>query len=156
MTTAAERWIRANVTTTTTVLGDAGVTADLIASGYPSARQVDGSWQDATYAVSTSMLRDDPSRAANVQALIANSAPVASYGSGTDLVQVRKIVIGGIGGLSAALARDATARRIAGPQLLANPKIRSTPCPARPSPTERWTCGLRRFWPYWPRAGRWR
>jgi hypothetical protein len=123
MTTAAERWIRANVTTTTTILGDAGITADLIASGYPSARQVDGSWQDATYAVSTSMLRDDPSRTANVEAVIASSAPVATYGSGPDLVQVRRIIIGGIAGLSAALARDATARRIAGPQLLTNPKI---------------------------------
>jgi hypothetical protein len=123
VTTAAERWIRANVTTTTTVLGDAGITADLIASGYPSARQVDGSWQDATYAISTSMLRDDPSRAANVQAVIASSAPVATYGSGADQVQVRRIIVGGIAGLSAALARDATARRIAGPQLLTNPTI---------------------------------
>jgi hypothetical protein len=120
---SAEQWVRANVTVTATVLGDSDVQSDLAASGFSRSQLVDGNWPAATYVVDTPALRDDSTRSVNVRALIANSVPVADYGSGAALVQVRQIITGGEAGLSAALARDATARHVAGPQLLSNPAI---------------------------------
>jgi hypothetical protein len=123
---AAEAWIRANVMTTTAVLGDPGVVRDLQSSGYQGAAELGPNWRDARYIVLTPTLRSE----AVVAPVTAASSPVAIYGSGDLQVQVRALPTGGIAGLAATLTRDAAARHTAGPQLLTNPNVSIDPASA--------------------------
>jgi hypothetical protein len=113
--TAAEAWVEHNVPRNQRVIVDDTMWVDLVDHGFPRqlgvvwfykldssnnldpsvARKLPGGWRQFGYIVSTpamrSSVRDMPNGLVPVREALANSTPVATFGTGTNQVEVRHI-----------------------------------------------------------------
>jgi hypothetical protein len=102
----AEAWINGHVPHRGRLLVDDSLWVDLVQDGYPPGQVVwfykldtdrdvraryPRGWRDFDYVVSASTLRAFPDRLPEVSQAVRNSRPVASFGSGSERVEIRKI-----------------------------------------------------------------
>ncbi|ARC56389.1 hypothetical protein AS850_04775 [Frondihabitans sp. 762G35] len=135
---SAERWIDQNVPHDSRLLVDDSMWVDLVRDGFARDNVIwfykidtDGAvqaqspngWKDSDYVVTTDSIRTSASGSPDVQAAIANSTVVATWGTGTQQVDVRQIHPEGEAAATAAAKTEAAARADAGAQLAANPNL---------------------------------
>ncbi|RKS71308.1 hypothetical protein CLV35_3104 [Motilibacter peucedani] len=148
---SARDWLAVNVPATDTLLSDDATVLDLRADGRTAARtssasdvpalaqpDADGTllstpparWQDLDVVVSTRALRSLASSTAYVSDSLTSSTVLASFGSGADRVEVRRVNALGAGSAGAQAREDTTASAGVGAQLARNPRL-SLSSPAR-------------------------
>jgi len=140
--TQAERWVQANVPHSSRLMVDDAFWVDLVRSGYPRANVVwfykvdtdpdvrrlsPQGWRDYDFILSTESVRSTVGGQPQVDTAIANSRPVAVFGTGQQRVEVRRILPGGAGSIDAQQAKDRQLSRAAGNQLTANPGLTLSP-----------------------------
>jgi hypothetical protein len=102
----AEAWINGHVPHRGRLLVDDSLWVDLVQDGYPPGQVVwfykldtdrdvraryPRGWRDFDYVVSAATLRAFPDRLPQVAEAVRHSRPVASFGHGTERVEIRKI-----------------------------------------------------------------
>ncbi|MFY0408174.1 ArnT family glycosyltransferase [Solicola sp. PLA-1-18] len=128
----ATSWIETNVPTDQRILTDDALWVDLVSEGRDrndvvwyykpdTDSAVQSGWQGYDYVVSTDSVRADPEAFPTLDGALKNSVPVASFGSGTQLVEVRRVQAGAND--ADALTASAEARATAGAALARNPSI---------------------------------
>ncbi|WP_144874595.1 glycosyltransferase family 39 protein [Microbacterium sp. 1.5R] len=134
----AEQWLDENATTDQRIIVDDAMWVDLVRAGWDRdnviwyykldtdpAVQADSpnGWRDADYVVTTDSMRTFPGAFPQVQEAIDNSVVVASFGTGPQAVEVRRVTIDGAE--QAAISQeDAVAQRAQlGAQLATNPAV---------------------------------
>jgi hypothetical protein len=134
----AQEWLVENASTDQRLIVDDAMWVDLVKAGWdrdnviwyykldtdPAVQaQSPNGWRDADYVVTTDSMRTFPGAFPQVQEAIDNSAVVASFGSGTQAVEVRRVTIDGAE-QAAITAEDAEANRAAlGTELATNPEV---------------------------------
>ncbi|MFJ4225291.1 ArnT family glycosyltransferase [Microbacterium sp. NPDC089695] len=134
----AQSWLVDNAGTDQRVIVDDAMWVDLVKAGWdrdnviwyykldtdPAVQaQSPNGWRDADYVITTDSMRTFPGAFPQVQQAIDNSVVVASFGSGTQAVEVRRVAIDGAE-QAAAAADDAEATRAAlGAELATNPEV---------------------------------
>lgn len=134
----AQQWVQTNVPKESRVIVDDAMWVDLVDSGFDrdnviwyykmdtdSAVQAQSpnGWRDADYIVTTDSMRTFPTTFPEVTGAIDNSELVATFGSGTQAVEVRKIDAGGLDAAAEQAAGRTAARAAIGVQLLLNPSL---------------------------------
>lgn len=145
----ADRWIVQNVPANRRLIVDDALWVDLVEAGMSTNRvaryttfdagsdvgiEPQRGWQDYHVVVSVESVRAFPDRYPEVRAALHSSAVLAVFGTGTDRVEVRKIVPGGAdraGRTSAGSGHDAAAAAEAGAELARNPSVALTPAARR-------------------------
>lgn len=134
----ATAWIEQNVPRDSRLVVDDSMWVDLVRAGFdrddvvwyykvdtdPAVEELapDG-WTDYDYVVSTNSLRTFPDGFPIVAQAMANSTPVAVFGSGDQQVQVLRVDPAGEAAAQAALQAQQAARQAAGAQLAQNPQL---------------------------------
>lgn len=133
----AEQWVEQNVPKTSRLLIDDSMWVDLVKSGFARDNviwfykldtdkaveaQSPRGWRDSDYVVTTNSMKTSPN-AASADKAIANSTVVASFGTGTQQVQVRRINPDGASAATAADAAAAQLRMTTGTQVITNPQL---------------------------------
>jgi hypothetical protein len=95
-----------------------------LATGSTAASEPPTAWTDAHFVVTTEALRTPPGGSEVVRAAVANSVVVASFGTGSQAVEIRRIVPEGASAASEAEQRAASVRAAYGAELAQNPSIR--------------------------------
>ena len=145
----ADRWIVQNVPANRRLIVDDALWVDLVEAGMSTNRvaryttfdagtdvgiEPQRGWQDYHVVVSVESVRAFPDRYPEVRAALHSSAVLAVFGTGTDRVEVRKIVPGGAdraGRTSAGSGHDAAAAAEAGAELARNQSVALTPAARR-------------------------
>lgn len=134
----AQEWLEDNATTDQRIIVDDAMWVDLVKAGWdrdnviwyykldtdPAVQALSpNGWRDADYVVTTDSMRTFPGAFPQVQEAIDNSVIVASFGSGTQAVEVRRVTIDGAE-QAAITADDAAANRAElGTELASNPEV---------------------------------
>ncbi|WP_170285553.1 hypothetical protein [Microbacterium rhizomatis] len=134
---AAASWLIANSAPNQALIVDAPMSGDLLTAGwsaddlfvYDSAQgaasvEQPTNWRDAAFVVTTPAAASTVIASGQVGQAVDNSTLVASFGSGTDVVQVRKVTPEGASLASFASRRDAQTRAEFGAQLAENASVR--------------------------------
>jgi 4-amino-4-deoxy-L-arabinose transferase-like glycosyltransferase len=136
-TTQAEQWVTRNVSMDSRLIVDDSMWVDLVRAGfardnviwYPKLdsdafvrSQSPNGWKDSDYVVSTQSMRTNPD-ATSAHSAIANSMIVASFGTGDQKVQVRKIDPAGRGQAQSKAATERSQRARLGDEITANPML---------------------------------
>ena len=134
----AQTWVEDNVTRDNLLLVDDALWVDLVRAGFPRENVVwyykadtdpevisraPGGWSDYDYIVSTESVRTFPDASPVLEAALENSVLVASFGSGSQQVDIRRVHPQGLDALEERRERDERARAAAGADLAANPRI---------------------------------
>ncbi|MGK9146126.1 glycosyltransferase family 39 protein [Plantibacter flavus] len=134
----AQQWVQANVPQESRVIVDDAMWVDLVESGFDrdnviwyykmdtdSAVQAQSpnGWRDADYIVTTDSMRTFPTTFPEVKGAIDNSSLVATFGSGTQAVEVRRIEANGLDAAAEQAAGRTAARAAVGAELLRNPSL---------------------------------
>ncbi|OAN35006.1 hypothetical protein A4X17_10945 [Plantibacter sp. H53] len=134
----AQQWVQTNVPKESRVIVDDAMWVDLVESGFDrdnviwyykmdtdSAVQAQSpnGWRDADYIVTTDSMRTFPTTFPEVKGAIDNSELVATFGSGTQAVEVRRIDADGLDAAAEQAAGRTAARAALGAQLLLNPSL---------------------------------
>ena len=148
----AQDWIVANVPKDSRLVVDDALWVDLVRAGFPRDEVVwyykvdtdpavealsPNGWRDYDYVVSTASVRASPDAFPQVSAALQNSTPVAAFGAGDTLVEVRRVRPEGTAAAGAADRAELAARRLAGAQLAANPDLTLDPTVADAARTGR-------------------
>jgi hypothetical protein len=80
-------------------------------------------WRDADYVITTDSMRTFPGAFPQVQEAIDNSVVVASFGEGTQAVEVRRVAIDGAEQAATSQEDAAASRAALGTQLVTNPQV---------------------------------
>lgn len=104
-------------------LTDTGrVTVRVLASGLTD-------WRTDTHILSTPELRREATRDPAVSAALRSSLPIAAFGEGGELVEVRQVAGEGAAALTHRWRQDAADRAVAGAGLLRNPRVQENSSP---------------------------
>jgi 4-amino-4-deoxy-L-arabinose transferase-like glycosyltransferase len=135
---SAEKWVDDNVPHDSRLLVDDSMWVDLVKDGFAKDNVIwfykidtDGAveaqspngWKDSDYIVTTDSVRTSAGNSKDVQAALANSTVVATFGTGTQMVNVRQIHPAGEAAAKSAATTEKTALTAAGKQLAANPNL---------------------------------
>ncbi|MBO0984798.1 hypothetical protein, partial [Rathayibacter sp. SD072] len=134
-TEAAVAWVASSLDPDSVLLVEDALVTDVTDAGFPgdtvvsestlTAAAPDSAWRAADYVLATPALR--ASASGEAETALANSEPVAAFGSGGSAVEVRRVLDEGIDQAAAAAAVLTAARASAGGQLAANPALTTTP-----------------------------
>lgn len=134
----AQEWLIENASTDQRVIVDDAMWVDLVKAGWERdnviwyykldtdpAVQADSpnGWRDADYVVTTDSMRTFPGAFPQVQEAIDNSVVVATFGEGTQAVEVRRVTIDGAEQAAASQEAAVQDRTILGSALATNPEV---------------------------------
>lgn len=134
----AQEWLIENTSTDQRVIVDDAMWVDLVKAGWDRdnviwyykldtdpAVQADSpnGWRDADYVVTTDSMRTFPGAFPQVQEAIDNSVVVATFGEGTQAVEVRRVTIDGAEQAAESLEAAAENRATLGAELATNPEV---------------------------------
>lgn len=134
----AQEWLIENASTDQRVIVDDAMWVDLVEAGWdrdnviwyykldtdPAVQaQSPNGWRDADYVVTTDSMRTFPGAFPQVQEAIDNSVVVASFGSGTQAVEVRRVAVDGAEQAAVSQEDAAASRAALGAQLVTNPQV---------------------------------
>lgn len=135
---SAQEWLIENASTDQRVIVDDAMWVDLVKAGWdrdnviwyykldtdPAVQaQSPNGWRDADYVITTDSMRTFPGAFPQVQEAIDNSVVVASFGEGTQAVEVRRVAVNGADQAAISQEDAATARAALGAQLITNPQV---------------------------------
>ncbi len=133
----AQRWVKANIARDNRLIVDDIMWVDLVKAGFPRsnviwhykldtdeevARQSPRGWRDSDYVVTTEAMRASGDLA-QVQEAIENSEAVASFGQGTEKVEVRKVYPEGIEERQQEVQSTEEINASIGERLVADPRL---------------------------------
>jgi hypothetical protein len=134
----AEAWLAGNLGADQRLLIDQQGADDLLGRGITEGRVISvptsgplpealAGWREYDYLVSSPVLRGQLGRLPSVQAALDSSMPVAAFGADADMVEIRRIVPGGVvdGPADELAARGLRLR--AGGALASNPNVSGSP-----------------------------
>ncbi|SMH40363.1 hypothetical protein SAMN06295885_1778 [Rathayibacter oskolensis] len=134
-TTAAVAWIASSLDPASVLVVEDGLVDQVSEAGFPAdtiipestlaAAAPDSAWRAADYLLVTPGLTDSAS--GEVETALANSQPVAAFGSGDSSIEVRRVLDQGTEAAAASAAVLTAARASAGGQLAGNPALTTTP-----------------------------
>ena len=135
---SAEGWAIANIPHTNRIIVDDAMWVDLVKSGWSrdnvvwyykvdtdpavKAKSPQG-WKDSDYVITTDSMRSFPNSLPEVKKAIVNSVVVASFGSGTQSVDIRRIEPAGLAASKKAATSETAQASTAGTQLVGNPGL---------------------------------
>ncbi|MFK0401110.1 ArnT family glycosyltransferase [Microbacterium sp. NPDC090225] len=135
---SAQEWLAENASADQRLIVDDAMWVDLVKAGWdrdnviwyykldtdPAVQtQSPNGWRDADYVVTTDSMRTFPGAFPQVQEAIDNSVVVASFGSGTQAVEVRRVTIDGAEQAAITAADAAATRSALGTELATNPEV---------------------------------
>jgi hypothetical protein len=138
----AQSWVVDNVPRDHRLLVDDAIWVDLVEAGFPREHVVwyykpdtdpavaalaPQGWRDYDYVVSTESLRSLAPDQPQVAQAVANSVPVATFGSGDQRVEVRRISRDGAAAAEERLVTATATRSQAGTDLARNPEVQLAP-----------------------------
>ena len=127
----ARAWLNANIPRSQRISADPNLVGELRSAGFAAAHAAPGypgalDWHADSMIISTPQTRARAASAPELNAELAASIPVAVFGSGTQIVEAR-MVFGtsnpDVLSVQAQRQDDATNRRLAGQELLRNPRV---------------------------------
>jgi len=134
----AEAWVEQNVPKDSRLIVDDAMWVDLVQAGYardnviwyykldtdPAVQALSpNGWRDSDYVITTDSMRTFPNTGDGINQAIGNSVVVASYGTGNQQVDIRRIDPDGIDQADADAQAGYADRASAGSQLAANPDL---------------------------------
>ncbi|OIH97199.1 glycosyltransferase family 39 protein [Curtobacterium sp. MCBA15_001] len=134
----AENWIGDNVDRSSRMLVDDAMWVDLVKDGFARdnvvwyykldtdgavERQSPNGWKDSDYVVTTDSMRTGGNSSTDVRQAIQNSTVVASFGTGNQMVDVRRINPQGEAAAKREITQAADQRKTLGTQLAQNPGL---------------------------------
>nr|WP_314843403.1 glycosyltransferase family 39 protein [uncultured Microbacterium sp.] len=137
----AQNWLIENASTDQRVIVDDAMWVDIVKAGWDRdnviwyykldtdpavAAQSPNGWRDADYVITTDSMRTFPGAFPQVQEAIDNSVVVASFGSGPQAVEVRRVTIDGAEQAAITLQDAVDSRAELGSQLVTNPEVALT------------------------------
>ena len=135
---SAESWAVANIPHTNRIIVDDSMWVDLVKSGWSRDNVVwyykvdtdpavkvksPQGWKDSDYVITTDSMRSFPNSLPEVKKAIVNSQVVASFGSGTQAVDIRRINPEGLSAAKKTAAAKTVQASEAGTQLVGNPGL---------------------------------
>ena len=125
---SAADWLTENAALDQRLIVDDDLSDDLVGAGWNPSDVIDSeelaSWRDADFLVATEAVRESSADLTELGNAIENSVVVASFGEGSDLVEVRMITPEGAELAAAAQQQASAARAEYGAQLAVNPALR--------------------------------
>ncbi len=136
----AEQWVGDNVSKSSRLLVDDAMWVDLVDDGFARnnvvwyykldtdgavERQSPNGWKDSDYVITTDSMRTGGNSSADVSQAIRNSTAVASFGTGDQQVEVRRIHSEGLTAAETAITRATDVRKTMGTELASNPALRA-------------------------------
>jgi len=136
----AEQWVGDNVPKSSRLLVDDAMWVDLVRDGYARnnviwyykldtdaavQRQSPNGWKDSDYVVTTDSMRTGGNSSQDVSLAIRNSTSVATFGTGDQQVDVRRIHSEGEAAANDAITTATNGRKTMGTELAQNPALRA-------------------------------
>ncbi|ROR31147.1 dolichyl-phosphate-mannose-protein mannosyltransferase [Curtobacterium sp. JUb34] len=136
----AEQWVGDNVSKSSRLLVDDAMWVDLVEDGFARnnvvwyykldtdgavERQSPNGWKDSDYVITTDSMRTGGNSSSDVRQAIENSTAVATFGSGDQQVEVRRIHAEGRTAAQTAITRASDLRKTMGTELASNPALRA-------------------------------
>lgn len=136
----AEQWVGDNVPKSSRLLVDDAMWVDLVRDGFARnnvvwyykldtdaavQRQSPNGWKDSDYVVTTDSMRTGGNSSRDVSLAIQNSTSVASFGTGDQRVDVRRIHAAGTTAADEAITAATNGRKTMGTELAQNPALRA-------------------------------
>ncbi|WP_058727637.1 ArnT family glycosyltransferase [Curtobacterium oceanosedimentum] len=136
----AEQWVGDNVPKSSRLLVDDAMWVDLVRDGFARnnviwyykldtdaavQRQSPNGWKDSDYVVTTDSMRTGGNSSQDVTQAIRNSTSVATFGTGDQQVDVRRIHAEGLAAADEAITASANGRKTMGTELAQNPALRA-------------------------------
>lgn len=136
----AEQWVGDNVSKSSRLLVDDAMWVDLVEDGFARnnvvwyykldtdgavERQSPNGWKDSDYVITTDSMRTGGNSSSDVRQAIENSTAVATFGSGDQQVEVRRIHAEGSTAAQTAITRASDLRKTMGTELASNPALRA-------------------------------
>ena len=133
---SAETWAVTNIPHTNRIIVDDSMWVDLVKAGWsrdnvvwyykvdtdPAVRaKSPQGWKDSDYVITTNSMRSSPNSLPEVKKAITNSVVVATFGTGTQAVDIRRITRGGTAAAKKLAAATTEQASLVGTQLLGNP-----------------------------------
>ncbi|MHA7239355.1 ArnT family glycosyltransferase [Arthrobacter sp. TMS1-12-1] len=134
----AQDWVETNVPRSDRLIVDDAMWVDLVRSGFERENVIwyykmdtdadvmeasPNGWQDADYIITTDSMRTSPEQFPEVNGALSNSEVMASFGTGAQQVDVRRIYPDGTGTLGEEEERMAAGRASVGAELARNPAL---------------------------------
>ena len=135
---SAETWAMANIPHTNRIIVDDAMWVDLVKAGWSrdnvvwyykvdtdpavKAKSPQG-WKDSDYVITTDSMRSFPNSLPEVKAAISNSEVIASFGKGSQAVDIRRINPAGPSAAKKITAAETAQASEVGVQLVANPGL---------------------------------
>lgn len=136
----AEQWVGDNVSKSSRLLVDDAMWVDLVDDGFARnnvvwyykldtdgavERQSPNGWKDSDYVITTDSMRTGGNSSSDIRQAIENSTAVATFGTGDQQVEVRRIHAEGRTAAQAAITRASDVRKTMGTELASNPALRA-------------------------------
>ncbi len=136
----AEQWVGDNVSKSSRLLVDDAMWVDLVEDGFARnnvvwyykldtdgavERQSPNGWKDSDYVITTDSMRTGGNSSSDIRQAIENSTAVATFGSGDQQVEVRRIHAEGSTAAQTAITRASDLRKTMGTELASNPELRA-------------------------------
>lgn len=136
----AEQWVGDNVPKSSRLLVDDAMWVDLVDDGFARnnvvwyykldtdgavERQSPNGWKDSDYVITTDSMRTGGNSSTDVRQAIENSTAVATFGTGDQQVEVRRIHAEGASAAETAITRATDVRKTLGTELASNPALRA-------------------------------
>ncbi|QZQ56522.1 glycosyltransferase family 39 protein [Curtobacterium sp. TC1] len=136
----AEQWVGDNVSKSSRLLVDDAMWVDLVEDGFARnnvvwyykldtdgavERQSPNGWKDSDYVITTDSMRTGGNSSSDIRQAIENSTAVATFGSGDQQVEVRRIHAEGSTAAQTAITRASDLRKTMGTELASNPALRA-------------------------------
>ncbi|GAA4708912.1 4-amino-4-deoxy-L-arabinose transferase [Promicromonospora umidemergens] len=138
---SAQEWLTQNVSRDQRLIVDDAMWVDLVQAGWdrenvvwyykldtdPEVQaQSPNGWRDSDYVITTDSMRTFPGAFPQVREATENSVVVASFGEGTQAVEIRRVAVAGADAASEAQGVAADERKTLGTQLAVNPDVQLT------------------------------
>jgi len=136
----AEQWVGDNVPKSSRLLVDDAMWVDLVQDGFARnnviwyykldtdaavQRQSPNGWKDSDYVITTDSMRTGGNSSQDVSLAIRNSTSVATFGTGDQQVDVRRVHAEGEAAANEAITAATNGRKTIGTELAANPALRA-------------------------------
>lgn len=136
----AEQWVGDNVSKSSRLLVDDAMWVDLVEGGFARnnvvwyykldtdgavERQSPNGWKDSDYVITTDSMRTGGNSSSDIRQAIENSTAVATFGSGDQQVEVRRIHAEGSTAAQTVITRASDLRKTMGTELASNPALRA-------------------------------
>ena len=139
---SAETWAMTNIPHSDRLIVDDSMWVDLVKAGWsrdnvvwyykvdtdPAVRaKSPHGWRDSDYVITTNSMRSSPNSLPEVKKAITNSVVVASFGTGTQAVEIRRVTPLGISAAKKAAGVSTMQASLVGTQLVGNPRLSVSP-----------------------------